>query len=81
MNEFFRTHMGMQFFQGTLPRLVAELARLNENLEKDREQRERIHRERSGTLPSEPDCGCGWCGRLAGSPVTSNECPRCSSVA
>lgn len=48
MSEFFRTHMGMQFFQGTLPRLVAELARLNENLEKDREQRERIHKERSG---------------------------------
>lgn len=48
MNDFFRTRMGQIFFEGTLPRLVAELARLNENLEKDREQRERIHKERSG---------------------------------
>lgn len=48
MMEFFRTRMGQVFFEGTLPNLVRELARLNENLEKDREQRERIHAERFG---------------------------------
>lgn len=48
MNEFFRTMMGRVFFEGTMPGLVRELARLNDNLEKDREQRERIHKERSG---------------------------------
>ncbi len=46
MNDFFRTGMGSQFFQSTLPSLVRELARLNDNFEKDREQRDRIHSER-----------------------------------
>lgn len=42
MNEFFRTMMGRTFFEGTLPSLVRELARLNENLEKGRELQERM---------------------------------------
>jgi len=56
MNDFFRTMMGRTFFEGTLPSLVRELARLNDNLEKDREQRARIHSERSGQEPChDPD--------------------------
>lgn len=57
MTDFFRTMMGRTFFEGTLPSLVRELARLNDNLEKDREQRERstvigraMQRSRFGSL-------------------------------
>jgi len=57
MNDFFRTMMGRTFFEGTVPSLVRELARLNDNLEKDREQRERIHAERSGSRPLDPPLG------------------------
>ncbi len=39
MDNFFRTRMGMTFFEGTLPRLVVELKRLNDNLEADRKER------------------------------------------
>lgn len=48
MDDFYRTMMGKRFFEGTLPELVAQLKRLNDNLEADRESRERIHQERSG---------------------------------
>lgn len=34
MIEFFRTPMGQRFFEGTIPSLVRELARLNQNLER-----------------------------------------------
>ena len=34
MNVFFRTQMGHRFFESTLPALVRELARLNDNLER-----------------------------------------------
>lgn len=34
MNEFFRSMMGRVFFEGTLPKLVREIARLNDNLER-----------------------------------------------
>ena len=34
MNDFYRTQMGHRFFESTLPTLVRELARLNENLER-----------------------------------------------
>ncbi len=34
MNDFYRTRMGHTFFEATLPRLVAELARLNDLLER-----------------------------------------------
>ena len=31
--EFFQTRMGRQFYEGTLPELVKQLVRINENLE------------------------------------------------
>ena len=34
MNDFYRTRMGHTFFEVTLPRLVAELARLNDLVER-----------------------------------------------
>jgi hypothetical protein len=34
VNDFYRTRMGHTFFEATLPRLVAELARLNNLLER-----------------------------------------------
>ncbi len=33
MNEFYRTVGGRRFIDGTMPKLVEELARLNRNLE------------------------------------------------
>jgi len=42
MIDFFRTRMGQVFFEGTVPSLVRELARLNDNLEKNRELQERM---------------------------------------
>jgi hypothetical protein len=32
--DFYRTRMGQTFFEATVPRLVAELARLNDLLER-----------------------------------------------
>lgn len=34
MSDFYRTGMGHKFYEGTMPALVAELRRLNDNLEK-----------------------------------------------
>jgi hypothetical protein len=34
MTDFFRTHMGQRFYEATMPSLVRELARLNQNLER-----------------------------------------------
>lgn len=34
MSEFHRTNMGHKFYEGTMPALVQQLIRLNENLEK-----------------------------------------------
>lgn len=34
MNDFYRTQMGHRFFESTLPGLVRELARLNDNIER-----------------------------------------------
>lgn len=34
MNDFYRTRLGQVFFEVTLPRLVAELARLNDLVER-----------------------------------------------
>ncbi|MFP2895118.1 hypothetical protein [Corallococcus sp. 4LFB] len=31
---FFQTHMGQRFYEGTMPQLVRELRRLNDNLER-----------------------------------------------
>ncbi|MDO8943233.1 MAG: hypothetical protein Q7U75_08600 [Desulfobacterales bacterium] len=39
MNEFYATRAGRTFFDVTMPRLVAELARMNALLEKLVEQR------------------------------------------
>lgn len=33
MSDFYRTPMGHRFFEGTMPALVVELKRLNDNLE------------------------------------------------
>jgi hypothetical protein len=35
VNDFYRTRMGHTFFEVTLPRLVAELARLNDLVERE----------------------------------------------
>jgi len=34
MTDFFRTPMGQRFYESTMPSLVRELARLNQNLER-----------------------------------------------
>jgi hypothetical protein len=34
MSDFHRTVMGHRFYEGTMPELVAQLKRLNDNLEK-----------------------------------------------
>ena len=34
MSDFFRTPMGQRFYEATMPSLVRELARLNQNLER-----------------------------------------------
>ncbi|XXF79766.1 hypothetical protein P2318_08395 [Myxococcaceae bacterium GXIMD 01537] len=31
---FFQTHMGQRFYEGTMPQLVRQLTRLNDNLER-----------------------------------------------
>ncbi len=42
MNDFYRTRMGHTFFEVTLPRLVAELARLNDLVERGLAVAERL---------------------------------------
>ncbi|TQF10438.1 hypothetical protein FJV41_39420 [Myxococcus llanfairpwllgwyngyllgogerychwyrndrobwllllantysiliogogogochensis] len=32
--SFFQTHMGQRFYEGTMPALVRELKRLNDNMER-----------------------------------------------
>ena len=34
MNDFYRTGMGHKFYEGTMPALVDQLKRLNDNLER-----------------------------------------------
>lgn len=34
MSDFYRTVMGHRFYEGTMPELVAQLRRLNDNIEK-----------------------------------------------
>ena len=48
--QFFRTVMGQRFYEGTVPALVRELARLNTNLEKLVE-----HLERNGQPETTPE--------------------------
>jgi hypothetical protein len=62
MDNFFRTRMGMTFFEGTLPSLVRELKRLNDNLEADRKERAtHVPVKEHANGHSEymcPGCGC-----------------------
>lgn len=44
MVDFFRTGMGATFFNGTMPSLVRELKRLNDNLEAQNELTRETHR-------------------------------------
>jgi len=55
MNDFFRTRMGQIFFEGTMPSLVRELKRLNDNLEADRKERAKLRDE----LDEPEDDSCG----------------------
>lgn len=55
MNDFFRTRMGMTFFEGTMPSLVRELKRLNDNLEADRKERAKLRGE--AEEPVDDSCG------------------------
>lgn len=54
MFDFYKTRMGMTFFEGTMPSLVRELKRLNDNLEADRKERAKLRGE-----PAEDDTACG----------------------
>ena len=45
MFDFYKTRMGMTFFEGTMPSLVRELKRLNDNLEADRKERAKLRGE------------------------------------
>lgn len=49
--SFFQTHMGQDYYQVTMPRLVRELARLNDNLERLVAVAERL----AGPPPAAPD--------------------------
>jgi hypothetical protein len=49
--EFFRTVMGQRFYEGTLPSLVRELARLNANLVRLNEALERRDAPAEGAAP------------------------------
>lgn len=55
MNDFFRTRMGQIFFEGTMPSLVRELKRLNDNLEADRKERAKLRGE--AEEPEDDSCG------------------------
>ena len=48
-SDFFRTRMGQTFYEATMPSLVRELARLNQNLE-----RLVAIAEKQATAPAEP---------------------------
>ena len=48
-SDFFRTRMGQTFYEATMPSLVRELARLNQNLE-----RLVAIAEKRGAKPAEP---------------------------
>jgi hypothetical protein len=46
MDDFYRTRMGQEFFCGTMPALVRELKRLNDNLERLADTSEKKHEAR-----------------------------------
>lgn len=47
MDDFFRTPMGRTFFERTMPELVRQIARLNDNLERMNRANEAPQREGS----------------------------------
>jgi hypothetical protein len=55
VNDFFRTRMGHTFFEVTLPRLVAELARLNDLLERGLVVAERAFPSPPPAVPQQED--------------------------
>lgn len=55
MFDFYKTRMGMTFFEGTMPSLVRELKRLNDNLEADRKERAKLRGETEE--PEDDSCG------------------------
>lgn len=55
MNDFYRTQMGHRFFESTLPGLVRELARLNDNIERLSKTREQG--PRAPEPPPQPEPG------------------------
>ena len=54
MSEFFRTQMGHRFYESTMPSLVRELARLNENLERLAKLLERPAPDATAHEPTQP---------------------------
>jgi hypothetical protein len=56
MSDFYRTVMGHRFYEGTMPALVEQLKRLNDNLEKIITQRGDRHADRSPQQQA-PDTG------------------------
>ena len=54
MSEFFRTQMGHRFYESTMPSLVRELVRLNENLERLAKLLERPAPDAPAHEPTQP---------------------------
>ena len=51
MDEFYKTRMGQTFYEHTMPELVKQLARLNENLERLARKQDQPRRTNSHALP------------------------------
>ncbi len=90
--KFHETPMGRKFIEGTIPRLVEQLTKLNENLGV-------LLSSRTEEVSDQSKCqNCGWTGdegmmknpwpdipdlteRMApGEPVPSGECPECGAL-
>ncbi|CAM4493445.1 hypothetical protein [Corallococcus exiguus] len=57
--DFFQTHMGQRFYEGTMPALVRELKRLNDNMERMVAVAEQLagQKEAPSVEPREPSPG------------------------
>jgi len=53
-SDFFRTRMGQTFYEATMPSLVRELARLNQNLERLVALVEKREAKPAEPVPAEP---------------------------
>lgn len=75
--EFFQTRMGRQFYEGTMPELVRQIARLNELLERlvAREPMTRSQEMASADLPRRRPEGYGGIGAI-GSEALANPSPQ-----